>query len=207
MAHQLICLSVTVLMLRVVPRASASLLLQLASDTASIPVGQNVSGQTGGGSRQPGGVDVSFAEVTQAGTFVAQHLSLGDLLPQVLADFQSLTTHFLAGDQPQLWQITFDGQFTGAATVALGFDPLTLGDVVHDDLVVLKRDDQTGLATGPHVCFRITHNGRYVDPTTMRTPSGNPVSPAARYRFWTTRDYLLAALDAETLVVARGEAL
>ena len=147
MTHRVICLSATVLMLRVVPCVSASLLLQFASDTASIPVGQNVSGQTGGGSRQHGGVDVSFAEVTQAGTFVAQPLSLGDLDPQVLADFQSLTTHFLAGDPPQVWQITFDGQFTAAASVALGFDPLALGDVAHDDLVVLKRDDQTSEVT------------------------------------------------------------
>jgi hypothetical protein len=33
------------------------------------------------------------------------------------------------------------------------------------------------------------------------------VSPAARYQFWTTRDGLLAALDAETLVAASDEAL
>jgi murein DD-endopeptidase MepM/ murein hydrolase activator NlpD len=66
---------------------------------------------------------------------------------------------------------------------------------------------QTGLATGPHVCFRIAHNGSYVDPTKLRAPAGDPVSPAARYQFWTTRDGLLAALDAETLVAASDEAL
>lgn len=65
---------------------------------------------------------------------------------------------------------------------------------------------QTGLATGPHVCFRIAHNGRYVDPTKLRTPAGDPVSPRARYEFWVARDHLLAALDGEALVAASGEA-
>jgi murein DD-endopeptidase MepM/ murein hydrolase activator NlpD len=65
---------------------------------------------------------------------------------------------------------------------------------------------QTGLATGPHVCFRIAHNGRYVDPTKLRTPAGDPVSPTGRYQFWVARDHLLAALDGEALVAASDEA-
>jgi murein DD-endopeptidase MepM/ murein hydrolase activator NlpD len=65
---------------------------------------------------------------------------------------------------------------------------------------------QTGLATGPHVCFRIAHNGRYVDPTRLRTPAGDPVSPTGRYQFWVARDSLLAALDGEALVAASDEA-
>ena len=35
----------------------------------------------------------------------------------------------------------------------------------------------TGLATGPHVCFRIQKDGRYVNPSSLRTPAGDPIPP------------------------------
>ena len=31
----------------------------------------------------------------------------------------------------------------------------------------------TGLSTGPHVCFRVTKDGEYVDPARLRTPAGD----------------------------------
>ncbi len=54
---------------------------------------------------------------------------------------------------------------------------------------------QTGLATGPHVCFRIAQHGRFVNPTQLRVPSGEPVPEAVRAVFEDTRDLLLAELD------------
>ena len=66
---------------------------------------------------------------------------------------------------------------------------------------------QTGLATGPHVCFRIAQDGRYVNPAKLRGPGGETVSPAARYAFYQSRDARLAELGSGSLVTATQEAL
>jgi murein DD-endopeptidase MepM/ murein hydrolase activator NlpD len=59
---------------------------------------------------------------------------------------------------------------------------------------------KTGLATGPHVCFRIAKDGRYVDPRRLQTPAGDPVPPELLASFQVTRDVLLAEIDAGPLV-------
>ncbi len=61
---------------------------------------------------------------------------------------------------------------------------------------VLGYVGKTGLATGPHVCFRIAKDGRYVDPIRLRTPSVDPVAAEVRRLFHANRDILLAELDA-----------
>jgi murein DD-endopeptidase MepM/ murein hydrolase activator NlpD len=61
---------------------------------------------------------------------------------------------------------------------------------------------KTGLATGPHVCFRIAKDGRYVDPRRLQTPTGDPVPAHLLASFQVTRDVLLAELDAGPLVAA-----
>jgi murein DD-endopeptidase MepM/ murein hydrolase activator NlpD len=66
---------------------------------------------------------------------------------------------------------------------------------------------QTGLATGPHVCFRIAKDGEYVDPARLHAPSGPPLSPDLEPRFFSARDMLFAALDAGPPVIAVEEAL
>jgi murein DD-endopeptidase MepM/ murein hydrolase activator NlpD len=65
----------------------------------------------------------------------------------------------------------------------------------------------TGLATGPHVCFRVSKDGRFVDPARLRFPGGTPVSPALREVFAGSRDVLLARLDATAPLVETNEAL
>jgi murein DD-endopeptidase MepM/ murein hydrolase activator NlpD len=82
---------------------------------------------------------------------------------------------------------------------------LRLGDRVQQKQVIAYVG-QTGLATGPHVCFRITQNGRYVNPASLRSPPAKPVSDAARDIFIATRDTLLSELDAGPFI-ASGEAL
>ena len=64
----------------------------------------------------------------------------------------------------------------------------------------------SGLATGPHVCFRIAKEGTYVDPMRVASPIGPPVPPERKPQFAAARDVLLAELDAGPLVAA-GEAL
>jgi murein DD-endopeptidase MepM/ murein hydrolase activator NlpD len=56
---------------------------------------------------------------------------------------------------------------------------------------------QTGLATGPHVCFRVTRDGRYLDPARLAGPTGPPVPVGERHAFYSARDTLLGTLGIE----------
>ncbi len=61
---------------------------------------------------------------------------------------------------------------------------------------------QTGLATGPHVCFRIAKAGRYVNPATIRMPAGDAIPDRLRADFVSQRDLLLAQLQGAGPVIA-----
>ena len=61
---------------------------------------------------------------------------------------------------------------------------------------------RTGLATGPHVCFRIAKDGRFVNPTALRLPAGEPVPAAVREVFASNRDLLLTELEAGPLLAS-----
>jgi murein DD-endopeptidase MepM/ murein hydrolase activator NlpD len=78
---------------------------------------------------------------------------------------------------------------------------LAVGQTVHQKQVI-GYVGKTGLATGPHVCFRIAKDGQYVDPRRLQTPAGDPVPPELLASFQVTRDVLLAELDAGPLVAA-----
>jgi len=75
---------------------------------------------------------------------------------------------------------------------------LQVGDRVHQKQLV-GYVGATGLATGPHVCFRVTHNGKYVDPLKLRSPEGKSVPHEVTHLFQGTRDILLAELDGTPL--------
>jgi murein DD-endopeptidase MepM/ murein hydrolase activator NlpD len=66
----------------------------------------------------------------------------------------------------------------------------------------------TGLATGPHVCFRMSKHGRFVDPARLRMPGGGPpLSSELETVFAGSRDLLLARLDATAPLLETDEAL
>jgi len=53
----------------------------------------------------------------------------------------------------------------------------------------------TGLATGPHTCFRIARNGRYINPFHIQSPVADPISASSWAAFTQQRDHLVADLD------------
>lgn len=82
---------------------------------------------------------------------------------------------------------------------------LRLGQTVSQKQVI-GYVGQTGLATGPHVCFRVAKDGQYVNPAQISSPATPPLPPDAHDMFHLRSDKLLAALNSGTLV-AGDEAL
>ena len=53
----------------------------------------------------------------------------------------------------------------------------------------------TGLATGPHVCYRFWKNGAQVDPFKSKLPPSDPISDASRKNFELLSDSLAQLLE------------
>lgn len=60
----------------------------------------------------------------------------------------------------------------------------------------------TGLATGPHLCFRMTRHGAPVNPQRIKTPAAAPVSPSNRQDFEQHAAHLLRQLQGSDIQVA-----
>lgn len=73
-------------------------------------------------------------------------------------------------------------------------DSLQAGDYVQQKQVI-GYVGQTGLATGPHVCFRISKDGRFVNPATLKTPAGDPIPRERIPEFSLVRDALFSQLE------------
>ena len=58
----------------------------------------------------------------------------------------------------------------------------------------------TGLATGPHLCFRMYKHGKPVNPSRVKAKSAKPVSPDNLTAYQTAIAPLLARLESRTLV-------
>jgi murein DD-endopeptidase MepM/ murein hydrolase activator NlpD len=54
----------------------------------------------------------------------------------------------------------------------------------------------TGLATGPHLDFRLQKNGRFFDPLSVKLDMGEPIAPRSRSRFTQVLEMRMAELRA-----------
>ncbi len=53
---------------------------------------------------------------------------------------------------------------------------------------------QTGLATGPHLCYRFWKDGVQIDPLRLELPAAEPLAATQRGAFFAVRDYFLPLL-------------
>jgi murein DD-endopeptidase MepM/ murein hydrolase activator NlpD len=95
-----------------------------------------------------------------------------------------------------------NGYVSSYAHLSRYADGLRVGDRVEQKQVI-GYVGRTGLATGPHVCFRIQRNGKYVDPGRLRMPTGVPIAKAQVPVFRATRDALLAELKGQRRVAGQ----
>jgi murein DD-endopeptidase MepM/ murein hydrolase activator NlpD len=55
----------------------------------------------------------------------------------------------------------------------------------------------TGLATGPHLDYRVQLDGRWIDPLSIKSVAAEPIAASQRGEFGRQRDRLRAALAGE----------
>jgi murein DD-endopeptidase MepM/ murein hydrolase activator NlpD len=94
-----------------------------------------------------------------------------------------------------------DGYVTYYGHLSRFADGLHVGQPVAQKQVI-GYVGSTGLSTGPHVCFRVAKDGKYVNPIQLPTPEGPPLPEQFARKFQAHRDTLLASLDSGTLVAA-----
>jgi murein DD-endopeptidase MepM/ murein hydrolase activator NlpD len=114
-----------------------------------------------------------------------------------------VTSRSWAGGNGNLVQIRHEnGYVSSYAHLSRYADGLRVGDRVEQKQVI-GYVGRTGLATGPHVCFRIQRNGKYVDPSRLRMPAGVPIARAQVAAFRATRDARLAELAGQRRVAGQ----
>jgi murein DD-endopeptidase MepM/ murein hydrolase activator NlpD len=69
---------------------------------------------------------------------------------------------------------------------------------------VIGEVGSTGLATGPHVCFRFWKNGVQVDHRREEFPSSEPINEGLRLAFEQLRDRRISMLDAAEFAAVKG---
>jgi murein DD-endopeptidase MepM/ murein hydrolase activator NlpD len=107
-----------------------------------------------------------------------------------------------AGGFGNLVKIRHDsGYVTYYGHLSRFMDGLRVGQPVSQKQVI-GYVGSTGLSTGPHVCFRVAKNGKYVNPIQLPTPEGPALPEQFTQTFQAHRDTLLASLDSGILVAA-----
>ena len=120
---------------------------ELSPTTASVGQGANQTATVGGGTSVVGGVQSTLPDVTTPGTFTTTY-TVATSLSQLISDIGSaaagtINFAFANSSAVQLWQLHFDGTFTGEATVTVHFDPTLLGGIPLSELYIEHYDNGT----------------------------------------------------------------
>ena len=86
---------------------------------------------------------------------------------------------------------TYSTQYLHMSKIAKGIRPGTHGKQCQ----TIGYVGSTGLATGPHVCYRFWKNGVQVDPFKTKLPPSDPISDESKPSFELYRDSLTQRLD------------
>jgi murein DD-endopeptidase MepM/ murein hydrolase activator NlpD len=162
---------------------------------------------------------LNFSRITSSFTHARLHPILGIWRPHPGIDYAApigtpvwsvangrVTYMGWAGGYGRLVKIEHAGGYESYYAHFSRFAPgLKLGSVVRQKQVI-GFVGASGLATGPHVCFRVTKGGSYIDPGHVRMPSGDAIPARQRQDFDTVRDHLLASLGPAP-IVATDEAM
>jgi murein DD-endopeptidase MepM/ murein hydrolase activator NlpD len=107
-----------------------------------------------------------------------------------------------AGASGNLIRVRHEGGMTSHYAHLANFAKgLKVGDRVEQKQVI-GYVGSTGLSTGPHVCFRVKQDGRYVDPMKISGPAGDPIDSERLAVFRSIRDQRLADLGPGPLSLA-----
>jgi murein DD-endopeptidase MepM/ murein hydrolase activator NlpD len=107
-----------------------------------------------------------------------------------------------AGASGNLIRVRHQGGLTSHYAHLSSFaNSLKVGDRVEQKQII-GYVGSTGLSTGPHVCFRLKQDGKYIDPMEISGPAAEPVGVAQLAAFRSIRDQWLAALGPGTLHLA-----
>jgi len=86
---------------------------------------------------------------------------------------------------------TYSTQYLHMSKIAAGIKP---GKAVKQGELI-GYVGSTGLANGPHLCFRFWRNGQQVDPFSVEIPPSEPIKEENKVLFFKERDKVLAAID------------
>lgn len=121
------------------PGASTSFDIVLSVRTGTVVDNTGTcSGSANGGSHVPGGVDFSFENVTLVGDFFAEYeaCDAAEVAARIAAgEFPSPT--FPYAGPLQLYELEYDGDYTGNVTLVFGYDPLLLPPTLDETTLVM----------------------------------------------------------------------
>jgi murein DD-endopeptidase MepM/ murein hydrolase activator NlpD len=152
---------------------------------------------------------LEFTRITSGFTYARPHPILGGVRPHLAIDYAApvgtpvravadgvvVRAGWNGGNGIQVHirhRSGYETQYNHLSRIPSDIHP---GTRVHQKQII-GNVGATGLATGPHLDYRIVHNGTYVNPLSEKFIPGEPIPPAVRPDFVRQSRELVARLEA-----------